>query len=111
MIKGIGIDIESVKRFEESYKNKNFILSIFTEKEIKYCEKKNEPYISLVGKFCAKEAFIKASDKSFDFKNIEIDSSSGKPKIYLHGNKCKNIYCSIAHTKEYATAIIIIGDK
>ena len=33
MISGIGVDIESIKNFKKSYKDKNFLNLIFTKKE------------------------------------------------------------------------------
>ena len=64
---------------------------IFTEEEIKYCKNKKEPYISFAGKFCAKEAVIKAYGKKIPFTNMEINAQSGKPAVYVNGKKRRNI--------------------
>lgn len=112
MISGVGIDIESVQRFKESYQDSNFINLIFTKSEITYCQAKKEPYISFAGKFCAKEAIIKASDKILSIKSIEvINEDSGKIKIMIDGKINHQIHCSISHTADYAVAIVVIEKK
>ena len=106
-----GVDIESVTRFKNLYTNESFINTIFTQKEIDYCMGKSEPYISFAGKFCAKEAVIKAVSTKLGMKEIEIiNSSSGKPFVYIKGDKQDNISCSISHTEEYAVAFVIVND-
>jgi len=107
-----GVDIESVTRFKSLQSNDNFINLIFTKKEIDYCMGKSEPHISFTGKFCAKEAILKAVDNKLNMKEIEIiNSSSGKPLVYIKGIKQENISCSISHTQEYAVALVIVNDK
>lgn len=109
MILGIGIDIESIERFKKSYTNKRFLDLIFTQKEIEYCKRKKEAYISFAGKFCAKEAVIKAYDKEIPIKNIEIlNLKSGKIKVFINGKINNSLHCSISHTKDYAVAFVII---
>src|SRR3990167_1488511 len=100
-----GVDIESVARFKNLYTNQSFINRIFTKQEIEYCMKKSEPYISFAGRFCAKEAVLKAINNEMDMKDIEVvNSPSGKPVVYIKGEKSDNISCSISHTEEYAVA-------
>ena len=107
-----GVDIESVKRFKSLYTNKRFINIIFTKKEIDYCMAKSEPYISFAGKFCAKEAVVKAVTTKLEMKDIEIiNSSSRKPVVYIKGKRKNNISCSISHTEEYAVAFVIVNNK
>lgn len=103
----IGVDIEKTKRFK-LHKNFELIKLIFTKKEIAYCQKK-EPHIAFTGKFCAKEAIVKAYKGQIDIRNIEVlNSSSGDPEIYISGKKMENIQCSISHTDDYAVAVAII---
>lgn len=110
MVLTTGVDIESVKRFKDLYTNDNFINIIFTPKEIDYCMNKSEPYISFAGKFCAKEAVLKAVNNKLGMKDVEIiNSSSGKPFVYIKGNKQDNISCSISHTEDYAVAFVVIN--
>tara|TARA_Y100000310_G_scaffold343861_1_gene453541 strand:- start:303 stop:650 length:348 start_codon:yes stop_codon:yes gene_type:complete len=111
-IKGIGVDIESIQRFKDTHKDKSFINLIFTKKEISYCEKKKEPHISFAGRFCAKEAVIKAHNSKLAMKDIEIiNEDSGKLKVHIKNTLKPNIHCSISHTNEYATAFVIIEEE
>ncbi len=107
---GVGVDIEEVGRFKDSYQDQHFIKLIFTEKEIEYCQSKKEPYISFAGKFCAKEAVIKASDEKLGMKDIEIlNDASGKIKVFIKREENKTINCSISHTKDYAVSFVVIS--
>jgi holo-[acyl-carrier protein] synthase len=109
MIVGTGIDVENIKRFERACKNKNFLMRIYTNNELEYCRKKKEPQISFAGKFCAKEATIKASNRQLSMKDIEITNlKSGKISVKIKGKRVDNLRCSIAHTSEYAVSFVII---
>jgi len=111
MVSGIGVDIEEIKRFKKTCKDRHFLELIFTEKEIEYCERKKEPYISFAGKFSAKEAVIKAYDKKIPIKNIEvINLESGKLSIKINGKIDNKIKCSISHTKDYAVGFVVINE-
>nr|AQS28766.1 hypothetical protein [uncultured archaeon] len=109
MIEGIGVDIEEIQRFKTK-KIEKFLNSVFTKREIAYCENKKDPSMSLAGKFCAKEAVIKASKKALSPREIEIlNKKDGKVKVYISGSYKKNILCSISHTKRNAIAFVIIS--
>lgn len=105
----IGVDIEEISEIEKYAKNKKFLDQIFSKRELEYCNSKTNPAESLAGKFCTKEAIIKALDKKILMAKIEvINSSSGKPKIFIKGKFMKNILCSISHTKKYAISFVLI---
>ena len=121
-MKGIGIDICNVKRFERLTENNSFINKIFTENEIIYCNsrkrKKSEVFAV---RFAAKEAFAKALGTGFrkgiSLKEIEIKKDElGKPSIVLYGNTKDffesqvggTIYLSLSHEKETAIAMVVI---
>ena len=109
MILGIGVDIESIKNLRISYKDRNFLRLIFTNEEIKYCQSKKEPYISFAGRFCAKEAVIKAYNKKIPIRNIEITNlRSGKIMVKVNGKINNKIKCSISHKEDYAIAFATI---
>src|SRR3989344_285580 len=109
-LKSIGIDIEEAGRFRQLLyaTNKNFYKKIFTEKEIKYCLSKSDPYQHFAGKFAAKEAVIKALGSTiYKAKNIEIlNDKKGAPvaKFKIQGLKFR-VLTSISHTKDHAIAI------
>jgi holo-[acyl-carrier protein] synthase len=110
MISGIGTDIELINRFKKRHGNKRFFELVFTKKEREYCDKKKNYQVSYAGKFCAKEAVIKALDKKISPKEIEIiNKPEGQPVVFIRGKLNKNVYCSISHSGEYATACVIIN--
>ncbi|MDO8480284.1 MAG: holo-ACP synthase [Nanoarchaeota archaeon] len=109
MIQGVGIDIESVSRFRKECKNKRFLELIFTNREIAYCQLKKEPFRSFAGKFCAKEAVMKATSERLAMKDIEIRNlSTGKIQVAIHGKAKKGLHCSVSHEERYATACAIL---
>ncbi len=107
-MKGIGIDIEEVKRFSKKKfeKNRLFYEKIFSNDEIKYCLKMTSPYIHFAARFCAKEAAIKALEKKANLNEIEIVEKNGIPTLKLPMNQ--KGFLSISHTDEYAIAIVIL---
>ncbi|RLC50268.1 MAG: ACP synthase [Candidatus Cloacimonadota bacterium] len=122
MISGIGIDIIEVLRVEKlTRKEDKYLKKIFTQTEIDYCRKFRNGAQNFAGRFAAKEAFSKAMGTGLSdgvkFNEIEtINNELGKPEIVLYGKtkeilKERNLKCvhvSIAHLKDYATAVVII---
>ncbi len=105
----VGIDIEQTKRFELMLKkfNKKTLLRVFSQEELDYCFSKKFPHIHLCGKFCAKEAFFKATNLKIPFSKIKIlNDSKGKPEIFID-NKLFDANLSISHTNDYAVAIVV----
>ena len=111
----IGTDIEDISRIKSSLNNygERFKSKVFTKKEKKYCESKSYPSMHYAGRFCAKEAVLKAI-KSSGLKNhvplnkIEIltDKITGPDVNLLFEvtGKCK---VSISHNKTHAIAFAI----
>ena len=62
MIYGIGIDIVKTDRIKSAVQRwgDRFLRRVFTEREIDYSHRKNNPFLSLSVRFAAKEALIKA---------------------------------------------------
>jgi holo-[acyl-carrier protein] synthase len=138
MIIGIGVDIVEINSFKEiCINNKHFIQSVFTLKEIEYCESKSIKYQHFAARFAAKEAFMKAIgtgwDKGVQWKQIEIvhkeirdtfsncnngefETQSGKPEIKLNGKALeitkkiggKDVFLSLSHDINQSLAFVII---
>ena len=121
-----GTDIIEINRIRESIEDdkigKAFIKKIYTEKEIEYCESKNnQKYQHYAGRFAAKEATFKAISEelknkySISWKDIEIiNDIQGKPKLNILGiplDNIENIDLSISHCKEYAIANVTLLKK
>jgi len=123
MIQGIGIDLVENERIEKII-NKwghKFLQRVFSEGEINYCGRHIQASIHYGARFAAKEAFLKALGTGLGrgVKLLEIEvvhDDQGKPDLSLHGEanlqivqrQIKRIHLSLTHTKNYATAIVIL---
>ncbi len=102
MIYGIGNDIVKIERFE---KNKDKLAKrILTAQEYELYMKKNRSIEFLAGRFAAKEAIIKASNQSLSMQKINVLYKDGKPEVSTENEV---FLLSIAHEREYATAVAI----
>ncbi len=122
MIIGIGTDIVEVSRIEKKLNtNTYFKQHVYAEKEILYCDAQPNAAMNYSARWAVKEAFLKAFGVTFignhRLPEIEtVHNEHGKPSIELHGNTkiqfeqkgYTKIHVSISHTKEYATAYVII---
>ena len=55
-MKGLGIDLCEVKRFERLQENELFLQRVFSADEIAYCKKRTQSAQSFAARFAAKEA-------------------------------------------------------
>lgn len=108
------IEINRIKKTIERLGNK-FITTIYTEKEIEYCEShKENKYQHYAARFALKEAIYKAlSDiveiEKLTWRNFEvINYEGGKPKITINDERIESIDVSISHCKEYAVANVVV---
>jgi holo-[acyl-carrier protein] synthase len=120
-ILGIGTDVIEIERIMKAgEKNPRFLERILTEKENEYCFTTGSRYQSAAARFAGKEAVAKALGcgfTKFSFLDIEIlNDDSGKPEIVLKNmalkifeeSGAKEIHLSLSHSKETATAFVII---
>jgi holo-[acyl-carrier protein] synthase len=123
MIYGIGIDIVQIPRIEKALQRweDRFLMRVFTESEIEYCEGKARPAARFALRFAAKEAFAKALGlgfgKTLSFGQIEVKNDSrGQPYLALHG-KSKEAYqscgirrslLSLSDDGPYAIAMVLL---
>ncbi len=114
----VGTDVIEVERIKKAIEDENFLLRVFTDNEIEYCETKNErvKYQHYAARFAAKEAVFKAIspiiNNKYDigWKNIEIlKKQDGRPYVnLLNMNLSKvKIDISISHVKDVATATAV----
>ncbi len=128
MIKGIGVDIVKIQRIKEAVEKwgERFLHRIYSGRELDYCLQKHNPYESLAVRFAAKEAFLKASGRQFNFKDIEIlNDSAGRPYINIPLSCClptnkdpggrdqllQVLHLSLSHDSDYAIAMVIIEEN
>jgi len=123
MIVGTGIDIAEVPRIRQAIERfgDRFLHRIFTDGEIRYCEKKATRFESYAARFAAKEAGMKALgtgwSRGIRWRDIEVVRPKGeRPTLQFHGEAAavaarlgtKNIALSLTHTSEQALAHVIL---
>ena len=90
------IEIERIKNSIDKFGDR-FLNTVFTPKEIEYCEsKKTQKYQHYAARFAAKEAVFKALSNNInapdEWKSIEILSEeSGRPKVNLKIEEIRKI--------------------
>jgi holo-[acyl-carrier-protein] synthase len=118
-IHGIGVDqvnLNRIRKILDKSKSK-FEARCFTNHEIEYANKFNDPAKRLGARFAAKEAVMKSLGKGWrdlKWKEIEI-TGGGKPNVKLYGkalvlaesNNISTIHVSLSHEKETAIAFAI----
>ncbi len=123
-IYGIGTDIVNANRIKLAIKkNGNFFKKkIYTNFEIKNCEKRKNKIECYTKRFAAKEALFKAvgAGNKLQFKDVEIENNPlGAPKFNIKGNSLKNlkkmfknkkfkIHLSLSDDKPWAIASVIV---
>ncbi len=121
MILGVGIDIldnNRVKILHEKYGDR-FLKKVFTKDEADYCLSHDNPHQYLAARLAVKEAVSKAFGygigRKFQWKEIEVVKSSGKPDVVFRGGALKTFSrmeceCSISlsHEKNMSVAIAIL---
>lgn len=125
MIASVGVDLIEVGRIQRALEDdkigRRFRERVYTEQEIRYCERKGRgKYASYAGRFAAKEAVMKALGRGWsrDVSWLDIEvrpAPGGRPEISLHRKtsawarklKIHNFSLSITHTRDYAMAYVI----
>ncbi len=122
MIIGIGTDIIEIERVRKAVMRENFKNKVYTKIEKNYCESRgSQSAASYAARFAAKEAFFKAMGTGITTELTEVEiinNNLGQPEIFLHGKiledaeklGVKNIFVSLSHSKDFATATAIISD-
>jgi len=126
MIYGIGIDQVYIPRIENDLKvwGERFQKKVFTPGEIHYCLRKKNPAPSFAARFAAKEAMVKALGvgmrRGIHWKDVEVTRGPlGQPALKLYGfaldtcrrEKIAGIFLSLAHDRDYSTAIVVLERK
>ena len=124
---GLGSDLIDIRRIEKTLLRfgERFKTRVFTDKEIKKCDKREERAACYAKRFAAKEAFSKALgtgiSNGINFNEIIIlNSKSGKPYINLSGQtkllidkrlrrKKAKISLSLSDETNYAVAFVTIS--
>ena len=119
MIYGIGVDqvdLNRVRKLLNKSKTK-FEKRCFTQNELIYANRFDDPAKRLGARFAAKEAVMKSLGKGWrqlNWKEIEI-SGGGKPEVILYGKakelaselNIDNVHVSLSHEEDKAIAFTI----
>jgi len=119
MIFGIGVDqvdLNRVRRLLDKSQSQSE-KRCFTENEVIYANRFDDPSKRLGARFAGKEAVMKSLGKGWrqlNWKDIEI-TGGGKPEVILHGkakehatnSRIKNVHVSLSHEKNNAIAFAI----
>lgn len=113
---GLGTDILEIDRIRTAYEKwgHSFLLKLFTLQEQSYFQKFQNPVPHIAGRFCAKEAIVKALGVGFGeeigWLDIDIQNDTkGKPVVLLSSSAEKlffpcSLLVSISHSQHYVSA-------
>jgi holo-[acyl-carrier protein] synthase len=114
---GIGTDIIEIRRFER-FREPEFSLFLeknFSQGELDYCLKNDDPAPHLAARFAGKEAVVKAlynlNIQGIFFPAIEIlNNERGVPYVRINTDKTEKlcIKISLSHSSDMALAFCII---
>ena len=118
----IGVDFESISRVDGLLRRygDRFLARVFTDHEIAYSQRRRFPAQHLAGRFCAKEATMKAlgTGRSLGvlWRNVEVTRVSGPPELRLHGGAAKRLrqlggsraLVTITHAGDFAFAQVLL---
>jgi holo-[acyl-carrier protein] synthase len=122
MIVGVGTDIVEIVRIGQMIERhgEHFLRRVYTEEEIRYCQRRRESYQHFAGRWAAKEAVMKTLGtgwtRGVGWLDIEVATKrSGQPVINVRGtardiaSNCgiDEVLISISHCRAYATATAI----
>lgn len=122
MILGLGTDIIEIARIGQMIEQHGeiFLTRVFTEEEVRYCQKRKQAAQHFAGRWAAKEAVMKALGTGFvrgvGWQDIEVCvEQTGKPTIRMQGGAgdyaqslgIDQIMITISHCRSYATATAV----
>ena len=122
MIVGLGTDIIEIVRIGQMIERHGelFLNRVYTDGEIRYCQRRRESYQHFAGRWAAKEAVMKTLGtgwtRGVGWQDVEVCSAkTGQPSIQIHGSArdligrlgIDEILITISHCRAYATATAI----
>ncbi len=122
MIVGLGTDIIEIVRIGQMVERhgEQFLQRVFTEEEVRYCQRRKECYQHFAGRWAAKEAVMKTFGtgwtRGVGWKDIEVTTKrSGQPIVTISGSArdyaeklgIDEVLVSISHCRAYAMATAI----
>jgi holo-[acyl-carrier protein] synthase len=126
MIKGLGVDLVSVKRMEEvvARHGERLLQRVFTPQELQYCMRKRFPIPHLASRWAIKEAFFKAMGMGWGqglrWREVELKGGVDlPPQVVLQGGTKKKaeemgisqVWASLSHEKEFAVSTVLLAGR
>ena len=123
MVKGLGIDLVELARFERALSRHGHRIEerLFTPTERADCDARPDRSQALAARFAAKEAALKALgtgwSKGISFRQIEVlRESSGAPRLRLHDRAAlradelgvRHVHVSLTHQPGVAAAVVVL---
>ena len=113
----LGIDLEHINSLPKDVfliKNSRLRNRLFSEREVAYATSRDNPHLTLLGIYSAKESVQKILN--INHKNvyslIEISHDKhGKPYVILDKIKSSQLYISISHSNDYVVSVCAISKK
>jgi holo-[acyl-carrier protein] synthase len=118
-IAAIGNDIVECLRIGRMIERhgEQFLRRIYTAREIRFCQAKNQVTEYFAGRWAAKKAILKCLAAGWRtgmcWTDIEVrNAADGTPKVYMCGSakertvalRISDVFLTIAHCRAYATA-------
>lgn len=121
MIVGLGTDLVGIERIRGVHlrQGQRFLDRVYTAAEQVYCLAARDPAERLAVRWAAKEAVMKALGtgwaKGVDFRQIEVVSGEGAPRLALSGEAAAvaarqgigRLHLSLSHSDGMAVATVI----
>ena len=116
---GIGTDIVECLRIRRMIERHGelFLTRVFTDRELRYCQRSKHATEHFAGRWAAKEAVLKALGtgwrRGLVWTDIEVRTeASGRPQVLLCGaakdiaqaQRVGDVLLSLSHCRAYATA-------
>ena len=113
----LGIDLEHINSLPKDVfliKNSRLRNRLFSEREVAYATSRDNPHLTLLGIYSAKESVQKILN--INHKNvyslIEIShDKNGKPYVILNKIKSNQLHISISHSNDYVVSVCAISKK
>lgn len=99
---GIGVDLEQIGRFDPTDQR------LFKEGELRYCLSRDKPSESFAGRWCAKEAVVKAlaSVVRVSPRDVTIEAdASGRPIARVDARVPRGVHIEVSIAHDRTTAI------
>ncbi|MEO2066242.1 MAG: 4'-phosphopantetheinyl transferase superfamily protein [Desulfurobacteriaceae bacterium] len=119
MLLAVGVDIVSVKRFEELHRKygERLIKKVFPE-GVDYCFKKRKGELQgcLAARFALKEATVKALSQAglrTSISRVKVLGGGKELKVEVEGLKGRGLKLlfSISHERDYAVAVVNLVEE